>query len=466
MNNRTTLPRQPRTSRRLHVGMMVLAFGLTLLCSQARADHLDEALIKHSKKIMEDLRKHEYKQVAVLKFKLERSDGPSSYDEGLINANLANRLENALILANNPEQPIGITRNAGLVAAKAATLKEVGQPSTPEGRESLFKLAYPLAWGTDKVKVDAFLTGVVKLSADLKEIHVIVQAFDKNKAADVRSIATLTVPVDRSILSDLAQSFLVRRGINNSDETQDKEAIDSAASLDKQKPKLVNVNNTPVSDLVELKVYYDGTPVEFMANPARFGSIKLAEPKENQKVHFSLKNKSDKRLAVALRVNGRNTTVEDEVNLQPNEYTKWVIEPGKECIVDGFYSADGKSFKTFTVLPDDATAKEAMLNPALRGLIQMDVFAEGSKRENKNLFSARNISLRANSAPKADALPMTLAEARKQTMLATVNRKILPSSKGLIAPGSVGGSTDVQATTFENPTQVGSLVLIYYPKGL
>jgi len=441
-------------------------FALTAICSSARADHLDEALIKQSKKIMEDLRTHDYKQVAILKFKVERPDGTITYDAGLINGNLANRLENALILANDLDQPIGITRNAGLTAAKAAAAKTIGQPTTADGRESMFKLEYPLAWGTDKVKVDAFLTGVVKLSADMKEIEVTVQAFDKKKPADLRTVAKLTAPADRSILSDLGQSFLVKRSINNSDETQDKEAIDSAASLDKQKPKTVNVNNTAVSELVELKVFYDGIPVDFSANPSSFGAVKLAEPRENQKVHFALKNKSEKRVAVALRVNGRNTTVEDEENLQPNEYTKWVIPAGQECIVEGFYSADGKSFKLFAVLSDDATAREAALNPALRGLIQMDVFVEGSKREDKNLFSSRNISLRANPAPKADAAPMTLAEARKQTMLSTVNRKILPTSKGLIAPGKVGGTTDVQATTFENPTQAGSLVLIYLPKGL
>jgi hypothetical protein len=445
---------------------LAVILALTAACGSARADHLDEALIKQSKKIMEELRSHDYKNVGILKFRLERPDGKSTYDAGLINANLANRLENALILASDVEQPIGITRNAGIVAAQAAASKKAGQPNTDEGRESLFKLEYPLAWGTDKVKVDAFLTGVIKVADDMKEITVTVEAFDAKKPAELRAVAKLTVPVDRSILSDMGHSFIVRRSLNNSDETQDEEAIDSAASLDKQKPKVVNVSNTPVSDLVELKVLYDDQPAEFAPSPTRFGAIKLSEPRENQKVYFTLKNKSDKRLAVALRVNGRNTTVEDEDNLQPNEYTKWVLEPGKECTVRGFYSRDGKSVKEFSVLPDDAVAKEVGLNPAVRGLIQMDVFAEGSKREDTGLFSARNISLRAGTAvAKADAPPMTLAEARKQTMLATVNRKILPSSKGLIAPGKQD-SSEVQSTTFENPTQAGSLILIYYPKAL
>ncbi|MGH2548114.1 MAG: hypothetical protein ACRDHN_01915, partial [Thermomicrobiales bacterium] len=216
------------------------AIALTALCAPARADHLDIALIGKSKKIMTDLRSHEYKQVAILKFGVERPDGKITYDAGLINANLANRLENALILANDLEQPIGITRNAGLVAARAAVKKEVSAPTDAEGRASLFKLEYPLAWGKEQVKVDAFLTGVIKLSADMKDIEVVVQAFDKTKPADVRTVVTFTVPADRSILSDLAQSFLVKRGINNSDETQDKEAIESAASLSKQKPKVVS----------------------------------------------------------------------------------------------------------------------------------------------------------------------------------------------------------------------------------
>ena len=459
----------PRSSNSCWLGrslasVLVAGFALAF-CGTAWADNLDEELIKQSKKIMADLRSHDYKNVAILKFTVARPNTYATYDAGLINANLANRLENALILASDVDHPIGITRNAGAIAAQAVIRKEIGLPSTADGRRSLFKLEYPLAWGTKKVSVAAFLTGVVKVSADMKETTLIVQAFDKKDPADLRTIAIVTVATDRSILSDLGQSFLVRRSINNSDDTQDKEAIDSAASLEKQKPVKVEADKTPVSDLVELKVYYDQQPIDFETNPNNLGAMRVTEPKEKQKIHFTLKNKSDKRLAVALRVNGQNTTVDDEDNLQPIEYTKWVLEPGKEYTVRGYYDKDGKTVKAFSVVAD-VVLQDSTLNPATRGLIQMDVFAEGPKPENPGLFSARNISLRANAnspAAKSDVTPTTLADARKQIMLATVNRKIQPSSKGVIAPGKMD-ATDVRAVTFENPVHAGSLIVRYYTK--
>ena len=431
------------------VHKMGIILGIFVFANVARADHLDEELIKHSKKIMTHFRDKGYKNVGILKFTVEGVEG---YNAGLINANLANRLENALILANDVDQPIGITRKAGAVAAQAVARKEIWSPTTAEARKALFKLKYPLAWGADKVEVDAFVTGTVVWHASGKKIVVTVQDFDRK--GNLNPIATIPVPMDRSILSDLGQSFFIRRSVNDTDDTQEKEAIESAASIEKQKPAKVEANKTPVSDIVELKAYYNGKQVEFENNPDRPGTFKLKEPSDKQKIHFTIKNKSDKRVAVALRVNGQNTTADDEENLQPAEYTKWVLDPGTEYAIRGFYSKDGKTVKAFSVVADDAL--DITLNPATRGLIQLDVFAES-----KNAPSADGISLRANAEP--GKMPATLAEARKEVMLATVNRKVLPSSKGLIAPGAAD-VTDVQAVTFTNPAHVGSLVIRYYSK--
>ena len=55
--------------------------------------------------------------------------------------------------------------------AKAAPGKHWNEKSTKD-RAGLFDHSYPLAWGDDKVKPDAFLVGRVKLSEDMKTTTV------------------------------------------------------------------------------------------------------------------------------------------------------------------------------------------------------------------------------------------------------------------------------------------------------
>ena len=41
-----------------------------------------------------------------------------------------------------------------------------------EGRQKLFTASYPLAWGSETVEADAFFTGAVSISSDLKTMVV------------------------------------------------------------------------------------------------------------------------------------------------------------------------------------------------------------------------------------------------------------------------------------------------------
>src|SRR5947209_2388118 len=102
----------------------------------ARADQIDQDLLTRGKEIMKELHKQQYKNVGVLKFEAQRggANGPVTFELGRLNALMATRLENVLILANDLKKPIGIVCGAGDLASRRdakATYK------TPAGREGL-----------------------------------------------------------------------------------------------------------------------------------------------------------------------------------------------------------------------------------------------------------------------------------------------------------------------------------------
>src|SRR4051812_35371641 len=105
-----------------HIISRQLLFLLALtagaaLPGAARADNSDGRLPREATAVLQTLKDREYKTVGVLKFQVKKGEGPASFDLGLLNANLATRLENALILVNDVNSPIGITRDASRVAA-------------------------------------------------------------------------------------------------------------------------------------------------------------------------------------------------------------------------------------------------------------------------------------------------------------------------------------------------------------
>src|SRR5215475_1082632 len=67
---------------------------------------IDRVLRKHAPAVLQDIRKHGYRNVGVLRFHVKKGDEPESDAVGLINQGLATRLELALILANDLRNPV------------------------------------------------------------------------------------------------------------------------------------------------------------------------------------------------------------------------------------------------------------------------------------------------------------------------------------------------------------------------
>jgi len=187
--------------KRLLSCLAVAAVAL-LSPSLARADKIDLKLSDEVPKVVKYLKDHGYKNVGVLRFRAQKhSDKHASFEMGEINGNLADRLENALVMgagqAKNPEQPsVGVIHDAGAVAVKA---KVGAWFNHPEERKKLFTLSYPLAWGKDSVKADAFLTGKLSLSEDLAHTAVRIECFDA-KSDKIAEVLRFSVPTDRHIV--------------------------------------------------------------------------------------------------------------------------------------------------------------------------------------------------------------------------------------------------------------------------
>src|SRR5437868_13775516 len=134
--------------------------------SPARADNIDNELRSKALLIMKDLEARGYKNVGILKFQVKQGNSPPTLTAGKLNYVMATRLENALVMADKTDAPIGLTRGA---SAEAAAKDKSATYLTLEGRRNLFKVHYPLAWGSQSVEVDCFLTGNVEIAPDMKK---------------------------------------------------------------------------------------------------------------------------------------------------------------------------------------------------------------------------------------------------------------------------------------------------------
>src|SRR5215213_5211926 len=193
--------------------MVRTAFALVVLAgvaAPAQAADLEGALLDRAKALIKHSQAKGYKTVGVLKFLGAKDGGDFSDNLGTVNALLARRLEVALVLANDPRNPVGVIDDASAVAARTRGANH----RTPEGRRALFAAPYKLAWGDPRARVtpDAFLTGLVEVSKDLKTVRVSFLAFDRvtNKLEPVPGIPDAVVANRAAALVELGESFTVR----------------------------------------------------------------------------------------------------------------------------------------------------------------------------------------------------------------------------------------------------------------
>lgn len=468
------------TSKALVV-LLLLEAALALITVAASADDstappadLERQLLRQAPHIMEQLRAKGYQNIGVLKFRVKKGDKPATDRAGTLNLDLARQLELALILADSAEHPLGIIHDASGTAASIPGANHL----TADGRAKLFTGQYPLAWGQQRVKPDAFLTGIVELSGDLRATTVAILCFDARGGQD--ELARLKGPSSVEELSEAGESFMVRGVFDGGstqlseqqrDERAETEAIQQVAMIRESEPQIVAakartlpavhpLSPTNTEAPVSLVVYYDGNPVPY---EFRDGCAAIAEPNQGQRVSFVLKRKApgDQRYGVVLKVNGESTIARQR--LADDQCRMWIIEPKGQPITVRGYQIDGQTAEEFRVLsPAESKARE-MDYGADVGTISLVVFrerpaGEAAKQSAPLLDEDWDLAiLHREEFPAKPAADFKDLRQELSNQLAVAD-----ATRGLIAEGDTIQNRTQKVSFVVDPIPVMSGVITYY----
>jgi hypothetical protein len=428
--------------------------GLLLACwaggSGARADNIDEKLVVEAPKLMQEIYHRGYKNVGVLSFRLEKGQSRPTFHGGMIVTNMADRLQDALVLALNPEKPaVGVADGCSAVAGRSIAKASYRMP---DDRRRLLALKYPLAWGNPPqwVTVDAFLTGKVQVSPDLRKTTVYVEMFDRKNPASMTLLAEFTVKTDHVILADIGQGYVVSRGrlkFGRSDTAYVPPGSESGRDNPGTNPNPnpnPNPNATPGgsgsdgSDGGQLgfAILYDGVQQKMEPDSASGPmNFTIPDPKPGQKVTFGLKNNSSGIIGVLLVVNDTNTLYEEKS--QPDQMSPWILEPNKDYVVKGYYLRDNETYNPIVGLSDaDSAARSSELGgSSLAGIITVYVVTPGASGPSSSTpgeSAAPNVS-RSLRRPSPQFLPHGRPRTPADAANAIMRSGIARSERGLMA---------------------------------
>lgn len=483
----------------------VLAFAVP---AAARADQMDLKLIQEMPTVLEKLKKHGYKNVGVLRFSVKQYGQKAAYKTPL-SGSLATRLENLLVLNAGDEAKtrLGVIHDASSTARK----EKIGAwASNPTEQSKLFKLNYPLAWGTQSVKPDAFLTGTVELSKGLKKTTLKLELISKTAPTKRLNIALFSFDTDRQVVRDLGYSFALstqtrsrliktRAVARDADKfildevpnvivpnDDKKNPPDDKKDPDKKDPP-PEKKDPPANDTqakpdnigkVSVELLADDTAADIRESATTGDAVKwqVNSPKVGQKIAFRLKNNSDKRLAVVLRINGVNT-INEQTDV-PENCGKHVLDKGETRVVKGFLVIEEKGDKPpegkvpLQVKPikvlvgEEAAAKKEELGDKA-GLIEVDVFEEGNGPPTE---TGTKVTLRGLAPSKAKTLrrdyntlkKALLASARLKTKKEMVKRGTEVVSREVLVPDATAMTPDPAGATivsFQKPQPVARIAI-------
>ena len=441
----------PRTLCAFAASLCLLLPGL------ARADHIDDELVKNAEKMVKALQDKGYKNVGVIKFLVRRGKDELNANVGPINLNLATRVENALLLGMDPSKPLGVIRDATQISAAADPKMSV---RTAAARIAMFKPTYPLAWGKDKVSADAFITGTVDLAPNMRTAKVELGYFDR-KGDKIHELASFTVPTDRSILADAGQSFaLSQRKLKTtrSLEELDQEAADSASEADGGK----SVNTQIGAEMpIKFEILYNNTPQTISQDATSAGEFSVPTPQKGQTVTFNLVNTTQEKIGVVVKVNGESTLGQD-IN-EDAQCQKWILQPGKNYSLRGFYSQTDNTVTIFKVLDDEESAARLAEWNGSRpraGFIDIAVFRENPDGPEMVFGRNPNGALRGQPAGKSSRA-VTAKDAVEQVK-ANLKQGDGKTKRGLIVQGDQKENVKLQEDNMKNATQMFNMQINYY----
>jgi hypothetical protein len=445
---------------------------------------LSRALHEQMPAVMKYLRKMGYDNVGVLKFRIERNGKPSD-NVGTLNSTLAARVETALLLETDEQKPVGIIRDASAVAAAHVP---GANHLTEEGRDKLFAYdQYPLRWGKQRVRADAFVTGLVSMP-DPRKLHVVLCVFDRKGEAEAFEF---DADQDATTLIESGRSFLRLRGAGSSDAflggpdqdakpvaARENEAVNAVVAQQDGKAK------NPILDdksPIVLEVSYDGvkqTPV-----PGEGGSVSIPEPTKGQEIRFRLIRRNDapdKVYGAVLKINGESTLKKQ--TQQNIDCLRWILDAEQPSVtIDGYYDPDTKSRLPFKVLSRAESGPQEINYGKQVGQISLVVFRaqlanpppskdlpDGQDPAIARLKKQREDAIEASaSGPSLPEAPPSITEAKRKALAEVTNGKKSkpPALKGLVVADGKAEFAEVTKVPFEpDPVPVQTVILTYYKR--
>lgn len=451
---------------------LLLALLLVPASLSQAADDLEKQLLANIPQVMQSLRAKGYKNVGVLKFRVKKGDEAASDRVGTLNLRLAEKLELALIVANDVRDPIGIVRNANAAAASIDGANHLTKP----GRQQLFSRAYPLAWGDENVVPDAFLTGVALISSDLRNMTIGILCFDRDSES-LQPLAKFDVRPDLEDLLESGESFTVRGVFDDgslaltTDQRKDKataEALQTSLEIrsetaDQSEPSPAKVHPLASANSdspIELEIKYDNTvqPIEF-----REGLAFVAEPQAGQEVLLVVKRKGAgrQRLGLVLKVNGENTL---ERKRRPDAQSKaWVLEPDREVWgIQGYYYPATDTLEPFKVLSQAESQGKEIDYGEFVGTISVSVFPE------RKVKPKESTALLTDAGEDFQILAEATFPEKTAGNLSALKQQLAQSTtRGLIAEGeAVGQKLDTTRFQMDAVPIVTATIKYYSPQDL
>ena len=423
---------------------ILVVLALALAAKPVHADSLERELLRHAPDVLSYCRTKGYANVGVLKFRVKKGQSALTDCVGPLNLDVARQLELALVLTNRVQEPLGIIHDASAVAATISGANH----TVAEGRPPLFTRDYPLAWDSERVTPDAFLTGVVLVRDDMKSLAVGIVAFGRTET--IENVAEFDAHVDPFDLIDAGESFLVRGALDD-DEQQLARVVKSASQV-RMREQMHPLDDPGAP--IDLKIRYNKRPVPI---EHRDGEAFVREPRKGQQVSFVLKRKQPDRTryAIVLKVNGLNTLYKQR--LPELECTKWVLEPElDEIVLPGFQLTDNTS-EAFRVLSRAESKQREMDYGADVGTISLVVFREGEAVPPDPRLLLDDV---------ADDLAVLSRERfpreTPRNLSALQHQLRDTATRGLIAEGKVIGRETRNVVFTPDPIPVMSATITYY----
>lgn len=362
------------------VRFAAVSLGL-LLCLRVgtvRGDAIDAALTRNARQLVLSLHEHNYRNVAVLPFRVQNAGERPTFHAGLINHNLPERVGNAIILGMRHGEPL-----IGLCTDPVSIIEsELGTSGyrTAEQRRSLFRPLFPVITGGRK-RIDAFLTGKVILNHVTENVRVEIEAFDSINPEIIEDICIFDCELDDFVLTDASIGFTRRNGrrvltralsaddiVSGSSAGQSESSTASRRTVP-SKFSASSSSNSPLS-MIDFRIMYDNQPVAIRQST---GAFEADDPKPGQNVTFELRNRLQEKIGVVVTVNGTSTLYTEKG--QPSQMTRWVLEPGKLYRIKGFHRKDRQSYIPIVGMNEEDSRKRfSDFGGKNAGLVHVHIF--------------------------------------------------------------------------------------------